>query len=258
MTRQTALLSILAVALTCGAAYANWSYFSSVEAKEVPLVPVVMAAAPISVSRLVTVEQLKIEGWPAEHVPPGSFRELSAVVARIPRRPFLAGELVLESGLLPEGAQGGLSPLIEPGKRAMSVKVDEVIAIAGFVKPGASVDVVAASRKFSKVIIEDVQVLTVDQKLDDTDPSGTKNLSVVTLEVTPEQVERLAMAMRIGGIFLVLRNPLDGASVATSSVEESDLRRTGASRGNGVSRTVEVVKGPTVTSQSFGPAGASH
>lgn len=274
MNRQTVLLSILAVALTGGAGYFNWAYFSEPKPKEneVVAVPVVMAAVSLSVSEPVHAEQLTVESWPSHLVPRGSFRKVSAVVSRIPRRPFWEGEPLLESGLSQKGAKGGLSPLISEGMRAMSVRVDQVIAIAGFVKPGSSVDVLALvkgasasrskSRAFSQIIIENVRVLAVDQKLDDVHAYSQKKgqkkgqkkvqrkVGIVTLQVTPTQAQKLAFAARHGSIQLALRNPKDDDSARTTSVDVSHLE------GTGLSGVVEVMKGPRVSSHSFESSGA--
>jgi pilus assembly protein CpaB len=142
----------------------------------------------------------------------------------------VAGEPLLESKLAPLGAGGGLPPQIEPGTRALSVKVNEVIGVAGFVVPGTRVDVFVTigmqNEAAARLVVSNVQVLTAGTKFDqeeakkDAKPIPT---TVVTLMVTPRDAERIILAANQGQIMLALRNPLDTKPTQTPGVSTSSL-----------------------------------
>ncbi|MFP8875364.1 MAG: Flp pilus assembly protein CpaB, partial [Myxococcota bacterium] len=149
----------------------------------------------------------------------------------------------------------GLSPLIQRGLRAMSVKVDQVIGIAGFVAVGTRVDVLATikrgvgSEAFSQVVLQDVRVLAVDQTLDPHESDPSDRVSVVTLEVTPNQAQKLAFVSIQGSIQLALRNPRDSDFVETTSVNTRYLKGAKPAKLND-SKTIEVMRGVEVFSKS--------
>src|SRR6185369_17284849 len=134
---------------------------------------------------------------------------------------------LLEKKLAPVGTKGGLSSVISEGKRAVSVKVNEVIGVAGFALPGNLVDVMVNAkddhdRPISKIVLEQILVLAIAQEAN-RDETKPKVVSVVTLELTPEQAERLDLARSVGTLSLVLRNPLDTASARTAGARRLDL-----------------------------------
>jgi pilus assembly protein CpaB len=201
---------------------------------------------------------LTVVQWPEELAPKGSFEHVEDVVKRIPRRRFTPGEPILEAGLFAEGALGGLSPLIQIGLRAMSVQVDEIIGIAGFVTVGSTVDVLATLRRtieseaFSQFILQDVRVLAVDRTLDPRRADSDERVSVVTLEVTPTQAKKLAFASSQGSIQLALRNPADAEKASSSSVGAPHLKGEVAKL-IGSSRQVVVLRGLERSFESFPP-----
>lgn len=206
---------------------------SSEEAKlaSVRMTPVVVVRTNVPVASSLTVAQLKLVDWPASHVPTGALGSIDDATARITRRPLAQGEPVLEAALYPTGAAGGLGAVISDHYRAVSVKVDNVIGVAGFVVPGSRVDVLATIRRvdlkralpFSKVILQDVRVLAVDQKLEEVKSGDPELVSVVTLEVSPVQAEHLIYAAHEGRLQLALRSPGDDAKVASRSIGVADV-----------------------------------
>ncbi len=236
MAPRTLGFLLLSLALAAAAGYANWRFL--VEASEAesrtasaPAVQnVVIARTDLRVSEPMNSLMLDVVQWPVDLSPKGTFLKIADVVDRIPKRHYSPGEPILESGLFGKGALGGLSPLIQTGLRAMSVKVDEVIGIAGFVSVGASVDVLATLRRtseseaFSQVILQDVRVLAVDRALEPRETDSEERVSVVTLEVTPTQAKKLAFASSQGSIQLALRNPGDGDLSPTTSVGAPNLK----------------------------------
>jgi len=192
---------------------------------------VVVVRSDVPVASSLTDAQLKLVDWPSEHVPSGTLLSIDSAKGRIVRRPLAQGEPVLETSLYPVGASGGLGAVIADNYRAVSVKVDNVIGVAGFVVPGSRVDVMATLRRvdwdkaipFSKVILQDVRVLAVDQKLEEVKTGTPELVSVVTLEVEPKQAERLIYAAHEGRLQLALRTPGDDKNVTTERVGVVDV-----------------------------------
>ena len=144
--------------------------------------PVVVVRTDIPVASILSKEHVKTIEWPSDHVPGGALRSVDQAVGRVVRRPIAAGETLLEISLFATGSAGGLRSVIKKNYRAVSVKVDNVIGVAGFVTPGSRVDVMATIRRidlpkalpFAKVILQDIRVLAVDQKREEVktgDPS---------------------------------------------------------------------------------------
>jgi pilus assembly protein CpaB len=198
---------------------------------EVKTTPVVVVRSNVTVATSLTSAQLKLVDWPSEHVPTGTLHAIDDAKGRIVRRPLAQGEPVLESSLFQTGASGGLGAVIANHHRAVSVKVDNVIGVAGFVVPGSRVDVMATIRRvdqqralpYSKVILQDVRVLAVDQKLEEVKSGEPELVNVVTLEVDPVQAEHLIYAAHEGRLQLALRSPGDDMEVATRSIGVADV-----------------------------------
>jgi pilus assembly protein CpaB len=188
---------------------------------------VVVASRTIDIGTPIQAEMLSAVDWPSANLPAGYQADPTALVGRVVKLGVERGEPVLESKLAPVGARGGLSALVEEGKRAVTVKVNEVVGVAGFALPGTYVDVLVNAQDdskdpFSKIVLEKVLVLAVAQEAsrDETKP---KVVSAVTLELAPEQAEKLDLARSIGTLSLVLRNQLDKDTVATGGARRGDL-----------------------------------
>lgn len=195
---------------------------------------VVVAAVDIELGSRINPQMLATVEWPRVSVPEGAFKDLKDVQDRVAKVGLMRGDAVLERKLAPTGTQGGLSAVIAEGKRAMTVRVNDVIGVAGFALPGNYVDVMINAQQdrghgeqavpISMTVLEQVLVLAVAQEAgrDDTKP---KVVSAVTLEVTPEQAEKLDLARSIGQLSLVLRNQLDKKPVMTAGITKDDLLR---------------------------------
>jgi pilus assembly protein CpaB len=209
--------------------------------------PVAVARAALPAGVKLAIHQIDVVEWPLQHLPSGAQASAESLRGRVLKRAIAEGEPVLESALLPAGTDAGLTPLIRPAHRAMSVKVDAVVGVAGFVKPGARVDVLATVRRVdrtkpvpeSQIILQDLRVLAIDQTLEKADHGRPELSSVVTLEVDPEQAQRLAYAAAQGSLQLALRNPADEGTVQTRSVTVRDL----VSRAGGDRPQIEAVRG---------------
>ncbi|MCC6751855.1 MAG: Flp pilus assembly protein CpaB, partial [Deltaproteobacteria bacterium] len=193
------------------------------------VVPVVVAAQDLAIGTALTENVLGVIRWPSDAVPAGTFGVPKALLGRTLRRSIAKGEPVLEARLASKEAGQGLAAVLARGMRAMAVKVDQVIGVAGFVQPGDFVDVITTmtpdeearherrAAKISKIILQNIKVLAVGEQLVS---QGAKpvTVQVVTLEVSPDQSERLALASRHGEIQLTMRSGIDTDPVATAGV----------------------------------------
>ncbi len=228
---RTSLVLAVAVGLAGLATYGVFRTIKSIPVRQVEVATkhVVVAAENLPLGTRVSKEQLKVVGWPAATPVEGTFASIDAVVGRGLISPVQANELLTENKLAPIEAGAGLSPSIPSGMRALSVKTNDVIGVAGFTVPGARVDVVVVVKdrdnSMARVVVSNLQVLTAGTKYDIEQAKDGKPMpsSVVTLLVTPEQAERITLAQSNGSITLVLRNPLDVTPTATSGVRMAGL-----------------------------------
>jgi pilus assembly protein CpaB len=192
---------------------------------------VVVAAVDIELGSRLNPQLLKTIDWPSGSVPAGAKADPQALEDRVVKTSILRGEPLLEAKLAPLGSTGGLSAVIPAGKRAITVRVNDVVGVAGFALPGNYVDIVVntqvegegtADRQISKIVLEHILVLAVAQEAsrDETKP---KVVNAVTLEVTPDQAERLDLARSVGTLSLVLRNQVDKEGTETAGVMKRQL-----------------------------------
>lgn len=190
-------------------------------------VQVVVANRDIELGQPLNASMLRLIAWPAGAVPAGSFERVDRLEGRVVRNQLLKDEPVLESRLAPVGTQGGLSSVIAQGRRAITVKVNEVVGVAGFALPGNFVDVLVNTqdereRPVSKIVLEHILVLAVAQEAG-RDDSKPRVVNAVTLEVTPDQAERIDLARSVGNLSLVLRNQIDRDPAVTTGIRKPDL-----------------------------------
>ena len=199
-------------------------------------VPVVVAVANLEIGAELGRDDVRAIEWPAGSAPAGAIGNPDEVVGRGLIMPVVQNEPILPMKLASKEAGSGLPPVIPPGYRAVSVRVNEVIGVAGYVLPGTHVDVVVTlspgssqGDMTSKLILPNVQVLAAGTKIDrETDKNKPMPVSVVTLLVDPEQAERLTLAASEGKIQLALRNPLDRETPATPGIRPAGLLGTSA------------------------------
>ena len=222
------IVFVFAVSVGGVFALATYNYVQKAPAKTVtiPTKPVVVAAADLDVGAEISRDDIRIIDWPANAVPAGAFNDPKEVIGRGLVLPVIQNEPLLPLKLASPEAGAGLPPAIPPGLRAVSVRVNEVIGVAGYVLPGTRVDVVATVSPTqkpgditSKVILTNVQVVAAGTKIDrQTDKDKPQPVTVVTLLVNPEESERLTLAASEGKIQLALRNPLDKETPPTRGV----------------------------------------
>jgi pilus assembly protein CpaB len=188
-------------------------------------------ASDLDVGATLRKEDIRAIDWPASSVPSTAISNADEVIGRGVILPIIQNEPILAMKLASKEAGGGLPPAIPSGFRALSVRVNEVIGVAGYVLPGTRVDVVATvsptdqhQDMTSKVILTNVQVLAAGTKIErDVQNNKPIPVTVVTLLVDPEQSERLTLAASEGKIQLALRNPLDKTTPQTRGIRPAAL-----------------------------------
>ena len=194
---------------------------------------VVVAATDISLGQRLAPELLQVVDWPARSIPPGAFSNVGELDGRVLRTNLQRGEPLLLTKLAPVGTQGGLSAVIGEGRRAITVRVNDVIGVAGFALPGNYVDIIvntqreagdtsARDKSISKIVLERILVLAVAQEVS-RDETRPRVVNAVTLEVTPEQAEKIDLARSVGTLSLVLRNQIDPQASETTGATKTSL-----------------------------------
>lgn len=229
--KHTRALIVLALALLAGLVSvtlaARWMTGQKASGAHIAV-----AAREIDLGTALDTTAITTLAWPGGSLPEGAFHDPAALQGRVVRTSLARGEPILASKLAPVGARGGLAAAIGEGRRAITVRVNEVIGVAGFALPGNLVDVMVHTTvdddkrgngaPLSKIVLEGILVLAVAQEAgrDETRP---KVVNAVTLEVTPQQAELLDVARSVGNLSLVLRNPVDRREASTAGMGKADL-----------------------------------
>jgi pilus assembly protein CpaB len=235
--RNKRLIIALAGAVLCGVlgVMLVTRYLSSVQAYTRDLGNVVVARVAIPLGEKIAPEHLMLAPIPNGSAPEGAFRTIEEVTGRVAITPIGVREAVTLSRLAPEGVGGGLPAVIPEGYRAMTVKVDDVVGVSGFVMPGSYVDVVAvivppaaqgvqSQGPISKIVLQHIKVLASGAKIDSPENQREPNSAkVVTLQVTPEQAEKLSLAANEGKLTLVMRSYTDREDSQTKGVNKHSL-----------------------------------
>ena len=243
------IFAVLAVAVLAGGGLAFATY-NAMNKGNSPVVqatktqPVVIATTDLSLGAELKVEDLKVALYPQGQAPEGAFVRPDEIVGRGVIVNIVKNEPILPAKLASKEAGAGLPPVIPEGMRAVSVRVNEVIGVAGYVLPGTRVDVLATASPTNdpkdittKVVLANVQVLTAGTRMEQDQADGKPvQVTVVTMSVTPEQAERLALASTEGKIQLALRNPLDQSAPATPGMRAGGTAWNGEGSGRPRSR----------------------
>ena len=208
-------------------------YLSSAQAYTKNLSKVAVAKVQIPLGTKIVAEQITVVQFPKESTPDGTFESADKLVGRVVVVNIPAREPITETRLAPEGTAAGLSAVIPEGYRAMTVKVDDAAGISGFIMPGAFVDVVVVidpregsgmQDPISKIVLQNIKVLANGQNIDKPENQREANsVKAVTLQVTPEQAEKLALASNEGKLQLVMRNQIDQGDEQTKGVNKREL-----------------------------------
>ena len=254
------IFSMLPIAAIAGLAAVMFASRWLMQQSSSGITKVAVASADVELGQRLSPEMVKLVDWPAASLPPGVMTDVHALDGRVVKASLTRGEPVLESKLTPVGTAGGLSAVIADGKRAITVRVNDVVGVAGFALPGSYVDVIVNTMEdekapktagndqkehsISKIVLEKILVLAVAQEVsrDDTKP---KVVNAVTLEVTPDQAEKLDLARSVGTLSLVLRNQADPRAADTTGATKSTLLKEPAIQAAvavPVVKTVQVVR----------------
>src|ERR1700680_4288907 len=233
---QNRMILGLAVAILLALVLSTFVYRKFQQASTVkPVVTqhIVVASAPLQLGTLVDTNNLRLIAWPADEPVTGMFTRIEDCANRALITPVAANELILENKLAPKGSGGGLSATIPEGMRALSVAVNDVVAVAGFVMPGTMVDVLVTGRvsagakggedNITRTILENVRVLAAGQKIEQDREGKPQTVPVITLLVSPEDAAKLTMAANQGKLQLALRNTVDSKVVAPAPVLQATL-----------------------------------
>jgi pilus assembly protein CpaB len=236
MNRRTRHIVVLAVAVITAslASLGVYRMTAGLPRSGASQVSVVVATRALAIGTLLTENDVKVVAWPAGSQVPGAIASAGEVVNRGLLTAVLQNEPITTNKVAAAHAGGGLPPAIPPGMRAMSVKVDDVIGVAGFIVPGSRVDVVVTMRRSTEsvtsTVASNVQVLAAGTRRDQEKPvapvtstTKTNESTVVTLMVSPKDAERIALAQSEGQIMLALRNPLDQQPTLTDGVRTAGL-----------------------------------
>jgi pilus assembly protein CpaB len=256
---QNRLKIALVVAVFFGliAAYGIFNFLrqqrQAAEALRTQTQDVVIAAKDIPAGSTIAEAMLK-DGtvraikWPKASVPAGAFGTPTEVIGKVNRVKIMANEPILESRLSGEGA--GLTVRLEPGKRAMAVRVDEIIGVSGFIVPDDRVDVIVTTTppgvtnndaRLSKIVLQNKRVLSVAQSTEQKDGKPQVARSI-TIEVSPEEAEKLSLAYQEGPIVLALRGVGDETEPKTIGSNKNDLLALGARKATGAARVRSVAQ----------------
>jgi pilus assembly protein CpaB len=221
MTRPKAvvMVAVLAVVVAGVAAWSIFSYLQSETQKVKAGQPqdIVVATADIPIGSKIAETQIKLAAFPKDSLPPGSIADIKSVPGRVAIRPIVAGDAVTEQKLIPrEGAPGAgvMTYLVPQGHRAITVAVNEVAGVAGFLTPADRVDVVlttvppGSTDNLSKIVLQNVPILAIGQITQQKDGKPVV-VPTVTLDLTPEDSEKLVLAASKGPLQMLLRNIAD-------------------------------------------------
>ena len=254
----------LVLAIVAGVILFNWAdgVRSVPKSASVSTVPVVVAKVDLTRGVKLTEEMIEVRQYTADSRPSGAFSEVERLTGRVLNQPVGVNEALTAAKLADESVMGGgVSALIAPGKRAMAVKGNEVMGLAGFVRPGDRVDVIVSltvgrdDDPVTKLVLEQVKVIATGTQLTPPDEEGkTASVDVYTLELTPAESERMALAATRGTLHFALRNEQDQENILTTG---SDVRKTLAALrpvAKSAARKgpkVEVITGGSRSSMSF-------
>jgi pilus assembly protein CpaB len=233
--RNKRFFLVLVGALMFGvlAAVSVSKYLSSAQAYTKNLNKIAVAKVAIPIGSKIVAEQITVVQFPKESTPDGAFDSPEKLAGRVAVVNIAAREPITEARLAPEGTAAGLSAIIPEGYRAMTVKVDDAAGISGFIMPGTLVDVVVTidpregsghQDPISKIVLQNIKVLANGQNIDKPkDEREANSVKAVTLQVTPEQAEKLALASSEGKLQLMMRSQIDQGDEQTTGVNKRGL-----------------------------------
>jgi pilus assembly protein CpaB len=202
--------------------------------EQVEMTEIVVPAADLEIGATIVASDLKLDTWPSNKIPTDAVTEVDQLVDRVPISRLLAGEPISGRRLADAGSGAGLSSKVPLGMRAMSVRVNDVIGVSGFLLPEARVDVLVTGTprngdkgQMTKTILSNVRVISAGENLEPDASGRPQRVAVITLLVNPDQAELLTLASTQGRLQLVLRNSRDEGVEQTRGVQEPQLFTSG-------------------------------
>jgi pilus assembly protein CpaB len=230
--RRYTMVFYAAIATAVVATFGVYRYLQQAKQRsEVPMRAVVTAARDMSEGEKLDRLSLSLAQWPAGTAPESAFASIDSAVGRVVRVPVFKGEPIVPGRLAPAGTGPGLEVKIEPGKRAMALKINDVAGLSGLIQPNSRVDVLVTlpanqqqnTKEQAKLFMNNMRVLSVGTQVERGEDGKPIQATTATLEVTPEQAEQLAVAVNQGAIQLVLRGYGDPDSVTTPGATSTDV-----------------------------------
>ncbi len=230
-------LALVALALAGVVSLGVFRLLRRATAAKAVTTPVVVAAVPLAAGATIGTQDVTVLNLPPQPMPLHVFHTVKEVEGRVLTSALVPNQMVVAEMVAKPGEGVGLPPLIPPGMRAVSVKVNDVVSVAGFAVPGTHVDVLLTGNPTSNsdprlvttvTLLANVQVLTAGERMEQSQDGKPEKVTVITLLVTPEGAEKLALADGYGHIQLALRNPLDQKAPETLPVLNARLYQDGA------------------------------
>jgi pilus assembly protein CpaB len=230
--RRYSLVFYAALVVAAGATYGVYKLLQhNRESARIATVPVVVALADMPEGSTIDRTLVTANPWPVPTIPAGAFSSPDSVVGRVTRVAVFKGEPIVPGRLAPVGTGPGLEVKITPGKRAMALRINDVAGISGFIQPNSRVDVMVTlanqaegqKQQVAKLFMENMRVLSVGHEVQRDAQGKPMNATTATLEVTPQEAERLAVATSQGSIQLVLRGYGDPDSIDTKGATSHDV-----------------------------------
>src|SRR5688572_5192945 len=220
--------------------------------------PLVVAAKNLPEGSSIDRTSLSVREWPVATIPAGAYASADSLIGRVTRVAVFEGEPMVPGRLAPSGTGPGIEVKITPGKRAMALRINDVAGVSGLIQPNSRVDVLVnirseggAGRQVSKLFMENMRVLSVGTTLERNAEGKAIEAASAALEVTPEEAERLAVAVNQGSIQLVLRGYGDPDSVRTKGANSTDIL---SQLGSAPTRVVEAPRAPRRSAPRVAPA----
>jgi pilus assembly protein CpaB len=230
--RRYSVVFYAAIVVAAGATYGVYKLLQhNRESTRIATVPVVVSLVDLPEGSTIDRNMVTANPWPVPTIPAGAFSTPDSVVGRVTRVAVFKGEPIDPGRLAPVGTGPGLEVKITPGKRAMALRINDVAGISGFIQPNSRVDVMVTltntkdgkAQQVAKLFMENMRVLSVGHEVQRDAQGKPINAATATIEVTPEEAERLAVAASQGSIQLVLRGYGDPDSIDTKGATSRDV-----------------------------------
>lgn len=230
--RRFGLILFAALAIAGLAGYGVFRFLQQAQASaQIPMGRIVVAAVDLSEGHAIVASDVRMADVPSATLPPGAYTVLDSVIGRVTRIPVFTTEALVPGRLAPVGSGAGLEVKITPGKRAMAVRIDDVVGLSGLIQPNSRVDVLvtmkgddnSGQQERAKLFMSNMRVLSVGSQIERASDGRPMQQTTAALEVTPAEAEQLAVATNQGKIQLVLRGYGDPDTVATAGASMRDI-----------------------------------